>query len=145
MKTNIHFLSISFISSWNKRCLGQKGVQYIEIHILCSATFLENYAVYENVEKYCRDWQATGDNMARAHYMLGNLSLQIHAQNKQYFLLFHYTIDCTNASQFVRYTYYIAYWKRADTSSTHPLCLSQHSHPTNVLWKVATVYDQACQ
>jgi len=29
--------------------------------------FFENRAVYDNVEKYCRDGQATDDIMAQAH------------------------------------------------------------------------------
>jgi hypothetical protein len=31
---------------------------------------LENRAVYENVEKYCVNGQATDDNMAHSHCML---------------------------------------------------------------------------
>ena len=34
--------------------------------------FLENRAVYDNVEKYCRVVQVTDDNMAQAHCMLDN-------------------------------------------------------------------------
>ena len=40
-------------------------------HFVFSDFFLENRAVYENVEKYCRAGQATDDNMAHAHFMLG--------------------------------------------------------------------------
>jgi hypothetical protein len=61
MKTNIHFLLY----------LSRLLVEKITIRILCSVTFLENYAVYENVEKYCIAVRATDDNMAQAHCMLG--------------------------------------------------------------------------
>jgi hypothetical protein len=41
-----------------------KVVEKIKTHILCSITFFENRAVYENVEKYCSAGQAT-DNSTR--------------------------------------------------------------------------------
>ena len=38
-----------------------------------SVAFLrESFRLWENVEEYCRAGQATDDNMAHAHYMLGN-------------------------------------------------------------------------
>jgi len=40
-------------------------------HLVFSDVFLENRAVYENVEKYCRAEQTTDDNMAHAHCLLG--------------------------------------------------------------------------
>ena len=38
-----------------------KVTEKIKTHILCSANFHENRAVYDNVEKYCKDRGATND------------------------------------------------------------------------------------
>jgi hypothetical protein len=50
-----------------------KVVEKIKTHILCSiAVFLKSYNLLDNLEKYCREGQATDDNMALAHCMLDN-------------------------------------------------------------------------
>jgi hypothetical protein len=48
----------------------KKAVDKIKTHILSSITLLENRVVYGDEEKYCRDGQATNDNMTHAHCML---------------------------------------------------------------------------
>jgi urease gamma subunit len=48
-------------------------VEKIKTHILCSITFPETRAVLlDNIEKYARAGQATDENMAHAHCILGN-------------------------------------------------------------------------
>ena len=48
-------------------------VEKIKTHVLCSVTFPpQNRAVYENVGKYARARQVTGDNVAHALFMLVN-------------------------------------------------------------------------
>jgi hypothetical protein len=39
-------------------------------HFMFKHFFFENFAVNDNVEKYCTAGQATGDSMAHAHCML---------------------------------------------------------------------------
>jgi len=40
-------------------------------HILCSVTFYrKSCCLWDNVEKYCRDWQTTGGNMAYSQCMM---------------------------------------------------------------------------
>jgi hypothetical protein len=49
-----------------------KVVEKTKTQTLCSITlFFLNRAVYENVAKYRRAGQATDDNMAHVHCMLG--------------------------------------------------------------------------
>jgi hypothetical protein len=38
---------------------------------MLSDIFSENHAVYDDVEKYSRAGEATGDNVADAHFTLG--------------------------------------------------------------------------
>jgi len=48
-------------------------VEKINRHILCSVTFFSKIMPFiKNVEKYYRARQATDENMAHAHCMLGN-------------------------------------------------------------------------
>jgi len=48
-----------------------KVVEKIKIHFVSSNFFfLKSFRFGDNVEKYCRDGQATDDNMAHAHCML---------------------------------------------------------------------------
>ena len=50
-----------------------KVVQKIKTHILCSVTLSrKSYRLWDNVEKYCREGQATDDNTAHAHCMLND-------------------------------------------------------------------------
>jgi len=47
-------------------------VDKIKTYILYSVTFFrKSCLVWDNMEKYCRAWQATDDNMAHAHCVLG--------------------------------------------------------------------------
>jgi hypothetical protein len=55
--------------------------------------------LWDNVEKYCRAWQATDDNTKQALCMLRYLRLQTHTQNMWYLLFFHTNNGCTNAPQ----------------------------------------------
>jgi len=68
------FYHISLNFSWNEKYFRQICRQnHSTFH---SPTFFppENHAIYENVEKYCRVRQATDNNTAHAHYMVGTLS-----------------------------------------------------------------------
>jgi hypothetical protein len=52
-----------------------KVVEKIKTQILYSITFLrKSCCLWDNVEKYCRAEQATDENMAHAHCMLGTQS-----------------------------------------------------------------------
>ena len=71
MKTNIHFLSYlaHFFLEWEM--LQTKFVEKIKTHSFFSVTlFLKSCRLWDNVEKYSRAGQATGDNMAYAYCML---------------------------------------------------------------------------
>jgi len=49
-----------------------KVVEKIKTHILCSVTFIQkSCCLWDNVKKYYRAGQATDDDMAHAHYVLG--------------------------------------------------------------------------
>jgi len=48
-------------------------VEKIRSHILCSVTvFRKPCRLWDNVEKYCRDGQATDGNVGSAHCVLDN-------------------------------------------------------------------------
>ena len=60
-------LSVKMRNVWNKI------LEKIKTHILCSVTlYRKSCRSWDNVEIYCRLWQATDDNMAHAHCMLDN-------------------------------------------------------------------------
>ena len=53
------------------RNISDKIVEKIKTHILWSITFYRKWCcLWDNVEKYCRDGQATDDNKAHAHITL---------------------------------------------------------------------------
>jgi len=55
------------------RNISDKFVDVIKTHILYSITFFrKSCRLWDNVQKYCTSEQATGDNMAHAHFMLDN-------------------------------------------------------------------------
>ena len=74
MKTNIGFWSFlaQFFLEWDM--FQTKVVEKIKTRILCLTTFFcsprKSCRVWDNVEKCCKAWQATDDNMARAHWTL---------------------------------------------------------------------------
>ena len=72
MKTSVHFLSYlaHFCLEWEM--FQTKFVEKIKTHILFSAIFFfrKPCRLWDNVEKYCRAWQATDDNVAQAHCTL---------------------------------------------------------------------------
>jgi hypothetical protein len=71
MQTDIQLWSYlaQFMSEWEM--LQREVVEKIKTYILCSVTFSQkSYRLWDNVEKYCRAGQATGDNMAHARFML---------------------------------------------------------------------------
>ena len=52
-----------------------KRAEEIKTHILCSITFFffrKSCLLWNDVEKFCRAWQAADDNMAHVHCMLDN-------------------------------------------------------------------------
>ena len=66
--------NFSWNSSQNGKCFGQKYVEEIKTHILCSVTFFfrKSWQLWDNVEKYCRAGQATDGSRAHALCMLDN-------------------------------------------------------------------------
>ena len=71
MKTSIQFLSYlaQFFLEWEM--FETEVVEEIKTHILCSKIFFfKSYHLWDNVEKYCRAGQATGDSIAHVHGML---------------------------------------------------------------------------
>jgi hypothetical protein len=96
MKTNIHFLShlAQLFLEWE--IFKTKVIEEIRRHILCSMTSFSRKScrLWDNVEKYCRAGQATGDNMAHAYCKATNT-------HSEYviLLIFHCNNDCTNAPQ----------------------------------------------
>ena len=74
MKSNIRFWSYlsEFFLEWD--FFRTKAVEEIKTHILCSVTFFfffffrKSCLLWNNVEKFCRDEQAT-DDMAHAGYL----------------------------------------------------------------------------
>jgi hypothetical protein len=71
MKNNIHIWPYLFQFFLEWQMFQKKVLEKIKTHVLCSINlFLENRAANENVDKYCRAWQATDVSMAHAHYIL---------------------------------------------------------------------------
>ena len=69
--TLVHFLSYLVQFFLECKMFQTKVVEKIKTHILCSVTFFENLAVYKIMwKKYCRNGQATDDNMEHAHFIL---------------------------------------------------------------------------
>jgi hypothetical protein len=71
VKINTH-LYISLISSYNDKCFISKSVETIKMLIVFITLFLKSRLLWDNLENYCTTRQATDDNMAHAHWMLGN-------------------------------------------------------------------------
>ena len=71
MNTNIYFWS-HLAQFFSEGEVFQKNVvEEIKTHILClKAFFRRSCWLWDNVEKYGRPRQATGDNMVHAHFML---------------------------------------------------------------------------
>ena len=68
----VHFWSYlaQFFLEWEM--FQTNVVEIIKTHILCSATFFfKSCLLWDNVEEYCREGQATDGNMEHAHCMLG--------------------------------------------------------------------------
>jgi hypothetical protein len=75
MKTNIYYWSYlsHFFSEWES--FRTKVVQKIKTHILYAIKlfFRKSCLLWNNVEKYCRAWQVTGENSAHGHCMINTL------------------------------------------------------------------------
>ena len=72
-QTDIHFWSYlaQFFLEWEM--FQTKVVEKIKTHISSSVNcFPKSYRLWDNMEKYFRAEQGTGDNMAHAHYILDN-------------------------------------------------------------------------
>ena len=73
MKADVHFDSYlaQFFLDWE--LFQTKVAEKIKTPILCPVTcFRKLCRLWDNVEKYCREGEATDDNMADAHCMLHN-------------------------------------------------------------------------
>jgi hypothetical protein len=74
MKTNIHFWSYlaQFFLEWEM--FQTKVVEKIKRHTLGPTIFFfwKSFSLWHDVEKYCREGQATDDNMAHAYCMQDN-------------------------------------------------------------------------
>jgi hypothetical protein len=137
------FGCISLVSSWHERCLGQEGVEKIAINILCSVTFFSRIVPFMRMWKnYVRPdrSQTTILLMRIARWILKSTIRHLEYVILIAFPLRHWLHERTSV---VGYTYiaclatletlknpnvFSSNWKWTDTSSKHPLCLSQHSH-----------------
>jgi len=74
MKTSVHFFKSYLFQLFLERETFQTNVvQKIKTHILRAVTSpppRKPYRLWDNVEKYCREGQATDENTAHAHCML---------------------------------------------------------------------------
>jgi hypothetical protein len=70
MKTDIHFWSYLLQVFLEWETLQTKFVWKINTQIGFIKVFFSSFRLWDNVEKYCKSWQATDDSMAQAHYML---------------------------------------------------------------------------
>ena len=71
VKVNIDFWSylLQFFLEWN--IFHTKVVEKIKTHILCSGTICRKYyRLWDNAVNYCREGQATDDDMPLAHDLL---------------------------------------------------------------------------
>ena len=75
MKNNTQYfiISRSFLlrmkNDWNKRCRENQNTHFLLFYSVI--VFRQLYRLWEKVEKYCKARQATDDNVAHAHCMLG--------------------------------------------------------------------------
>jgi len=53
------------------RNISDKVLEKIKLYFLFNNVLQQSWGLWNNVEKYCRAWQVTDDNMAHAHCMLG--------------------------------------------------------------------------
>ena len=72
MKTDIHLWSYIAEFWLESEMFQTKVVEKIKAHTLCSITFFfrKSCRLWDNVEKFCRDGQATDDKMEHALCML---------------------------------------------------------------------------
>ena len=63
-----------------RHILGQMCTEKEHTHFVFNNFLLKSCHLWDNVEKYCRAGQATDDNMAHAHFVLCNITLQTHTQ-----------------------------------------------------------------
>jgi hypothetical protein len=60
------YVNVSLNSSYNEKCFRKKAVEKIITHVLCSVTlFRKSCRLLDNVGKYARVKQVTGDNIIR--------------------------------------------------------------------------------
>ena len=79
-----------------KNCRANRNIHFVSSNFI----FLrKSCRLWENVEKYCRAWQATDGNIIRGMRFacLGYLRLQSHTLNVFYLLLFHGNSGYANA------------------------------------------------
>jgi hypothetical protein len=72
MTTSVHFSLYLAHFFLERKMFQTRVVEKTEKCILCSFSFLKTRRFCDNVEKYCRAGQATGDNMVHAHCVLYN-------------------------------------------------------------------------
>jgi hypothetical protein len=92
------FLIIFLSFLLTRRNFVNKFVEKIKTRILCSISscFRKLCCSWDNVEKYCRDGQATNDNMAHAHFTLGTWSYKHNWEHAIVLFFFHCNNGCTN-------------------------------------------------
>ena len=73
MKNTIYSYFLSYLPEFalEQEMFQTKFVEEIKTYIMLSNFFFrKSYSLWDNVEKYYRAGQATGDNMAHARFML---------------------------------------------------------------------------
>jgi hypothetical protein len=107
MKANIHLWSCLAQLSLEWEMFQTKVVEKIKTHILRSITcFWKSYRWRDSVEKYCRAWQATDDNMAHADCMWITNATKTHSE---YIIVIVFALQewLHERASLLRYTYIV--------------------------------------
>jgi hypothetical protein len=106
VRAYIHFLSYPahFLLEWE--IFRTSVIEKIKTHVFYSVTFFENRVVYEKMWKnIVIAGQATDDNRAHAHFMLGTYGYKQTHSGCVIHIVCHSNNGCTNATQcYVKHT-----------------------------------------
>jgi hypothetical protein len=100
MKTNIHFRSYlaHFFLEWEM--FQKKAVEKIKtLFFVQKPFFRKSCQTWDDVEIFCGSWQATDDNMAHAHLMLGTYGYKYTYPGCVILIVFPSNNACTNGPQ----------------------------------------------
>ena len=87
-----HKILVSVRIVWDKSCRENQNT-----HLISVTFFFLNHAIYENVEKYSRARQATGNHIAHVHGIWIPKATDTHSEC--IILLFHGSDGCMNTPQ----------------------------------------------